>query len=79
MAGARLLETLVRALVDNPDAVRVTEKRRDSQVILTLEVAPDDIGRVIGRQGRIIKAIRKVIRTTTGSEGRYTVVEVVSR
>lgn len=77
--SAKFLRVLARALVMEPDRVKVTETRRESQVILTLDVAPDDVGRVIGRQGRIIKALRKVIRTTGGPEGKRTVVEVVSK
>lgn len=76
--SAELLEILAKAIVSDAERVRVTEERRQTQVALVLEVAPDDVGRIIGREGRIIRAIRKVIRTTSGPEGRYTVVEVVS-
>lgn len=74
-----LLKVIVRAIVSNPEAVKVTEERRQAQTILLLEVAPEDVGRVIGRQGRIIKAIRKVLRTAGGPRGKYVTVDVVSR
>jgi len=65
--------------VTRPDEVRVTQERRDAHVILSLEVAAEDVGRVIGRDGRIIKAIRKVLRSTGDRGARYTIVDVVSK
>ncbi len=78
-ASEELLQVLARALVSRPDEVKVTGVRREGLSVLLLEVAKDDIGRVIGKQGRIIKAIRKVIRTTGGQAGRGIVVEVVAK
>lgn len=78
-SSAELLEILAKAIVVQPDRVRVSEERHQAQVTLLLEVSAEDVGRVIGREGRIIKAIRKVIRTTGGPEGRHLVVEVVAR
>ncbi len=78
-ASEELLRLLARALVAEPDQVSVTAAHREGLTVLTLEVAEDDVGRVIGKQGRIIKAIRKVIRTTGGPAGKTLVVEVVSR
>jgi len=77
--GEELLRVLARALVSRPDEVRVTRVSREGRVILTLEVAPEDMGRVIGKDGRVIKAIRKVVRTTGGAEGKSASVEVVAR
>ncbi len=77
--SAELVEILARALVSRPEEVKVTELKRENYVILSIEVAEEDVGRVIGRQGRIIKAIRKVVRTTGGPKGQSAVVEVVSR
>jgi len=77
--GAELLRILARAIVSRPEEVVVTEERRAAHVVLSLRVAPEDVGRVIGRDGRIIKAIRKVLRSTAGREARYTVVDVVSK
>ena len=66
---AELLAWLARRLVDDPDAVRVETEERDDAVVLRLYVAPDDVGKVIGRQGRIARALRTVVRAT-GSRGR---------
>ena len=57
-----LLLYIARNLVDNPDAVTVTEVEREGDLILELRVAPEDMGKVIGRQGRIAREIRTVIR-----------------
>jgi predicted RNA-binding protein YlqC (UPF0109 family) len=59
---AELLEFLARRLVDEPDAVRVESVERDGGIVLQLHVAPDDVGKVIGRQGRIARALRTVVR-----------------
>ena len=56
-----LIEFLAKSLVDNPDDVRVRSHERDQQTILELEVAPADLGKVIGRQGRTARAIRTVL------------------
>ena len=62
-----LLLYIARNLVDNPDAVSVTEIPGEQELTLELRVAPDDMGKVIGRQGRIAKEIRTVIRLKKGS------------
>ena len=59
---AELLEWLARRLVDEPDAVRVEREDRDDAIVLLLHVAPDDVGKVIGKQGRIARALRSVVR-----------------
>ena len=56
-----LIEFLAKSLVDNPDEVRVRSHERDQQTVLELEVAPADLGKVIGRQGRSARAIRTVL------------------
>ncbi|MBE6003233.1 MAG: KH domain-containing protein [Lachnospiraceae bacterium] len=56
-----LLETIARALVQNPDDVTVTEENKDGEIVLTLSVNEQDMGKVIGRSGRIAKAIRSVM------------------
>lgn len=63
-----LVEVIASALVDDPASVVVTETEDDSQIVLSLTVAPDDMGKVIGKQGRIAKAIRTVVRAA-GSKG----------
>lgn len=69
-----LVETLVYALVDHPEAVNVTEREEDYAVILELRVAPDDMGKVIGKQGRIAKAIRTVVKAAAAREGSKKVI-----
>jgi predicted RNA-binding protein YlqC (UPF0109 family) len=64
-----LVEFLARELVDNPDAVRVDETLDDRGSVLTLTVAPDDMGKVIGRGGRTAKAIRSVVRAAATRQG----------
>ena len=63
-----LVEVIASALVDNPSEVVVTETETDEGIVLSLTVAPDDMGKVIGKQGRIAKAIRTVVRAA-GSKG----------
>lgn len=72
-----VLEYIARNLVDEPDAVRITEESRDDTLVLRLSVAPDDVGKVIGRHGRIVRAIRAVVRAAGTKEGLHTNVEIV--
>jgi predicted RNA-binding protein YlqC (UPF0109 family) len=72
-----LLAYLARQLVDAPDAVRVERVERDDVVVLKLHVAPEDVGKVIGRQGRIARALRTVVRAASGAERRRVVLEIV--
>ncbi len=71
-----LLAYLARELVDDPAAVRVEEEERDDALVLVLHVAPDDVGKVIGRQGRIARALRKLVRASAVREGRRVLVEI---
>jgi len=59
---AEVLEWIVRRLVDEPDAVRVEREEREGAVVFHLHVASDDVGKVIGRQGRIARALRSIVR-----------------
>jgi len=72
-----LLEDLARRLVDEPDAVRVEREERDDVVVLRLFVAKDDVGKVIGRQGRIARALRQVVRAAVGRQRKRVVLEIV--
>jgi len=73
-----LLEYLARELVDEPDEVRVEESEDDRGLLLTLRVAKDDMGKVIGRGGRTARAIRTVMKAAAVREGiRRTHVEIV--
>ena len=74
---AELLDYLARRLVDEPDAVRVEEVEEDDALVLRLRVAPDDVGKVIGRQGRIARALRTLVRAGGAHEGRRLVLEIV--
>jgi predicted RNA-binding protein YlqC (UPF0109 family) len=72
-----LLEYLAKRLVDQPDEVRVEREERDGAVILLLHVAPDDRGKVIGRQGRIVRALRTLVRASGGRRNQRALVEIV--
>ena len=61
-------EVIAKALVDNPDEVVVTEEREKNNVLITLHVAQEDMGKVIGKQGRIAKAIRNVVKAASTRE-----------
>ncbi|MGI8859344.1 MAG: KH domain-containing protein [Rubrobacteraceae bacterium] len=71
-----LLAFLARSLVDEPDQVEVSGTEDESRVDLELQVAPDDIGKVIGRQGRTIRAIRTVMKAASVKTGKRVNVEV---
>lgn len=72
-----LLEILAKALVDDPDSVRVEVVEGDQSVILQLHVAPDDIGKVIGKQGRIAKSLRTIVKASATKAGKRAMVEIV--
>jgi predicted RNA-binding protein YlqC (UPF0109 family) len=72
-----LVEFLARELVDDPDSVRVTETADSRGVLFTLNVAPDDMGKVIGRGGRTAKAIRTVVRAAATRQGVDVRVDIV--
>ncbi len=72
-----LVEFLAKALVDQPDQVKVTQVDGEASVIIEIRVAPEDTGRVIGKQGRIIAAIRTLARAAAVRQGKRVVVEVV--
>ena len=72
-----LLVIIAKSLVDNPDEVSVTEVEGDNAVVLELRVAESDMGKVIGKQGRIAKAIRTVMKSVAVREQKKVVVEIV--
>jgi hypothetical protein len=72
-----IVEYLARRLVDDPDAVRVEEIERDGDTIIELHVAKDDVGKVIGRQGRIARALRTVVRASATRRTGRTLLEIV--
>ncbi len=75
---AELLAFLARELVDDPDAVRVDMEEREDALVLVLHVATDDIGKVIGRQGRIARALRTLVRASAARDGRRVLVEIAN-
>jgi uncharacterized protein len=74
---AELLEVLARRLVDDPEAVRVEREEREDVVVLRLFVAKDDVGKVIGRQGRIARSLRQIIRAAAGRQRKRVVLEIM--
>ena len=72
-----LLLYMAKNLVDNPDAVSVNEISDEEGTVLELRVAPEDMGKVIGRQGRIAKEIRTIIKTVAQRDGEKVTVEIV--
>ncbi len=71
-----LVEVIAKALVDNPDEVVVTEKTEGKTVTVELHVAPSDMGKVIGKQGRIAKAIRSVVKAASSKDNKKVEVEI---
>jgi predicted RNA-binding protein YlqC (UPF0109 family) len=72
-----LVEYIVKSLVDDPASVAVTVVEGEKSTILELRVAAGDIGKVIGKHGRIAKAIRTVLQAATAKEGKHTVLEIL--
>ena len=72
-----LVEVVAKALVDYPDEVVVTEKTQGKDTVIELHVAASDMGKVIGKQGRIAKAIRSVIKAAASKDNRKVDVEIV--
>lgn len=72
-----LVEYLAKSLVDNPDQVSVDAVESDKSLVLELRVAPDDMGKVIGKQGRIAKAIRAIVKASATRQGKKVVVDIV--
>ena len=71
-----LVEVIAKALVDNPDEVVVTETEKGNDLLVELKVAPSDMGKVIGKQGRIAKAICSVVKAAASREDRKVIVEI---
>ena len=71
-----LVEVIAKALVENPDEVVVTDSVKDDETVIELSVAPADMGKVIGKQGRIAKAIRSVVKAASSKEDKKVIVEI---
>lgn len=72
-----LVELIAKSLVDNPEMVEVTQIEGEKSVIIELRVAPDDMGKVIGKQGKIAKSIRALAKAAAAKEGKRVVVEII--
>ena len=72
-----LIEYIARSLTSDPDAVRVTETDEGDQIVIRLEVADEDKGKVIGRQGRVAQAMRVLLRVAAVKNGTRAVLEIV--
>lgn len=72
-----LVEVIAKALVENPDEVVVTQKEDARSIVVELRVAPSDMGKVIGKQGRIAKAIRAVVKAASANETKKVLVDIV--
>lgn len=72
-----LVELIAKSLVDNPDEVHVNEVKKEKVIILELQVAKEDTGKVIGKQGRIAKAIRTVVKAAAIKEEKKVLVEII--
>ena len=71
-----LVEVIAKALVDNPEEVVVTESMKGEDTLIELKVSPADLGKVIGKQGRIAKAIRSVVKAAASKEDKKVIVEI---
>ena len=72
-----LVEVIAKSLVENPEEVTVTERQSGKTTVVELKVAPSDMGKVIGKQGRIAKAIRAVVKAAASKEDREVVVDIL--
>jgi len=75
--AAELVEFLVRSIVESPDDVEIEEYEEEGELVLEVKVADDDLGRVIGREGRVAKAIRTIARAAGAREDRRVSVDIV--
>lgn len=73
----KVLEDIAKALVEHPEDVTVTEVKKEGSTVLELRVNKDDMGKVIGKQGRIAKAIRTVVKAAASREDKKVVVEII--
>ena len=72
-----LVRVIATSLVDHPDQVEVTEKETEKAIVVELKVAPEDMGKVIGKQGRIAKSIRTVVKAAATKDDKKVVVDIV--
>jgi predicted RNA-binding protein YlqC (UPF0109 family) len=73
-----LVEYMVKALVDNPDDVQIKQVEGETVIIFEVTVASDDLGKIIGRQGRIANALRSIVKAAAARQGKKATVEILS-
>ena len=73
----KLVEYIAKSLVDHPEAVRVTTREEDDSIVIELAVDPEDTGKVIGKQGRIAKAIRAIVKAASINDEKKVVVDIL--
>lgn len=72
-----LVEYIVKALVSQPDQVNITRAERDDAVVIEVRVAPEDMGKIIGKQGRIARAMRTVVKAASAKEAKRVIVDII--
>lgn len=72
-----LVEVIAKALVDSPEEVVVTQREEEKAIIIELKVSPEDMGKVIGKQGRIAKSIRSVVKAAASKEDKKVIVDIL--
>jgi predicted RNA-binding protein YlqC (UPF0109 family) len=77
VSAKELVEYVAKTLVDDPDAVEVTEVNEDGETVIELHVAEDDMGKVIGRNGSVAKALRTLLKVTAARQGTSATLEIV--
>ena len=77
MQHKELIEFIIKSLVDKPDEVEVKEASDKQSIVIELKVAPEDMGKIIGKQGRIAKALRTVVKAAATKAGKKVVVEIM--
>ena len=77
MVMKELVEVIAKSLVDNPDEVVVSEREDSKSIVVELRVAPADMGKVIGKQGRIAKAIRAVVKAAASKVDKKVIVDII--
>jgi predicted RNA-binding protein YlqC (UPF0109 family) len=77
MAAKELVEYVAKSLVDDPAAVRVSEVREPGMLVIELQVAEDDMGKVIGRNGSVAKALRTLLKVTAARAGESVTLEIL--
>ncbi len=72
-----LVEYMVKALVKNPEQVNITRVERDDAIVIEVRVAQEDMGKIIGKQGKIAKAIRAVVKAASSKEPKRVIVDII--